>query len=159
MPATPRSERPAPSRESQAFVVILRAADALLRDVEALLKGSGLSQTQYNVLRILRGAGPQGLPCREIARRMITRDPDVTRLLDRLEASGLLTRGREPRDRRVVTSRISAQGLRALKQLDAPIARLHRRQFAHLSPRRLALLVRLIEETRARLTGRGVSRQ
>ena len=145
-----RESPPSQSRESEAFVFLLRTADALLREAEELLKKAGLSQTQYNVMRILRGAGPAGLPCREIASRMITRDPDITRLLDRLEARGLVTRGRERRDRRVVTSRITAQGLKALKQLDVPIAELHRRQFERLSGRKLGLLMRLLEEVRKR---------
>jgi len=145
-----REGLPARSRESEVFVLLLRAADALLREAEVLLKRSDLSQTQYNVLRILRGAGPGGLPCREIGRRMITRDPDITRLLDRLEARGLVTRGRERHDRRVVTSRITAQGLKVLKQLDAPINQLHRRQFERLSARKLGLLMRLLEGARER---------
>ena len=142
--------RQARSLESQAFVSLLRTADALLREVEESLKNSGFSQTQYNVLRILRGAGPAGLACREIGNRMITRDPDITRLLDRLEARGLVSRARERSDRRVVTSRITAQGLRMLKQLDEPISLLHRRQFRHIPARRLRLLVSLLEQARER---------
>ena len=138
------------SIESEAFVFLLRTADALLREVEEALKNSGLSQTQYNVLRILRGAGPAGLACREIANRMTTRDPDTTRLLDRLEARGLVSRARERSDRRVVTSRITAQGLRMLKQLDEPISQLHRWQFRHIPAKRLRLLVNLLEEARER---------
>ena len=142
--------RQARSLESEAFVSLLRTADALLREVEEALKNSGFSQTQYNVLRILRGAGPAGLACREIGNRMITRDPDITRLLDRLEAHGLVIRARERSDRRVVTSRITAQGLRLLKQLDEPISQLHRRQFRNVPARRLRLLVSLLEQARER---------
>ena len=138
------------SLESEAFVILLRTADALLREVEGVLKNSGLSQTQYNVLRILRGAGPAGLACREIAGRMITRDPDITRLLDRLEARGLVSRSRERRDRRVVTSRITAQAARLLKQLDEPVSSLHQWQFRHIPARRLRLLVSLLEQARKR---------
>ena len=145
-----REGSPGRSRESEAFVFLLRTADALLREVEELLKRSDLSQTQYNVLRILRGAGPGGLPCREIGSRMITRDPDITRLLDRLEARGLVSRARERHDRRVVITRITAQGLKVLKQLDEPINQLHRRQFERLSARKLGLLVRLLGEARER---------
>ncbi len=138
------------SLESEAFVLLLRTADALLREVEGVLKNSGLSQTQYNVLRILRGAGPAGLACREIAVRMITRDPDITRLLDRLEARGLVSRSRERRDRRLVTSRITAQASRLLKQLDEPVSSLHQWQFRRLPVRRLRLLVSLLEQARKR---------
>jgi len=138
------------SLESEAFVLLLRTADALLREVEGVLKNSGLSQTQYNVLRILRGAGPAGLACREIAGRMITRDPDITRLLDRLVARGLVSRSRERRDRRVVTSRITAQASRLLKQLDEPVSSLHQWQLRHIPARRLRLLVSLLEQARKR---------
>ncbi len=130
----------------ETFIAVLRAAKALLRDVELLVKPADLSHTQYNVLRILRGAGPQGLACRELAERMLTRDPDITRLLDRLEARGLVRRERERRDRRVVKTRITDEGLRILKGLDAPVAELHRRQLQRLPARRLRLLVRLLEQ-------------
>lgn len=132
----------------ETFIAVLRAAKALLRDVELLVKPADLSHTQYNVLRILRGAGPQGLACRELAERMLTRDPDITRLLDRLEARGLVRRERERRDRRVVKTRITDEGLRILKGLDAPVAELHRRQLQRLPARRLRLLVRLLEQVR-----------
>ncbi len=145
-----REGPPARSRESEVFVALLRTADALLREAEELLKRWDLSQTQYNVLRILRGAGPEGLPCREIGSRMITRDPDITRLLDRLEARGLASRVRERHDRRMVTSRITAQGLRVLQPLDAPINQLHRHQFERLSARKLGQLMRLLEQAQER---------
>lgn len=130
------------------FVGLLRAADALLRDLDQLLKPADLSSTQYNVLRILRGAGPEGLACREIGERMLTRDPDITRLLDRLEARGLVSRARERSDRRVVKTRITAEGLRILKPLDEPVAELHRQQLQHLPRRQLRQLLRLVEQVR-----------
>src|SRR2546426_9185122 len=109
MPARPngvtRSRRPARGLENEVFLNLLRTADALLRDVEQILKAVELSQTQYNVLRILRGAGRQGLACQEIGERMLTRDPDITRLLDRLEARALVSRARGRADRRVVETR------------------------------------------------------
>ena len=143
-----KTRRPARPLAQETFVAVLRAAEALLRDAELLLKPADLSHTQYNVLRILRGAGPQGLACREIGERMLTRDPDITRLLDRLEARGLVRRERERRDRRVVKTRITDEGLRILKSLDAPVAELHRRQLQRLPARRLRLLVRLLEQVR-----------
>ncbi len=143
-----RRQRPAQGFEDLVFLNLMRTTDALLREVEEMLKPAGLSHTQYNVLRILRGAGPQGLACREIGERMLTRDPDITRLLDRLEAHGLVTRQRERTDRRVVNTRITPQGLRILQELDEPIAELHRRQLRHLRAPRLQSLVRLLEQAR-----------
>src|SRR5271170_7033168 len=103
--------------EETAFLDLLRATDLLSRGPVAVLKQEDLSMTQYNVLRILRGA-PEGLPCGEIANRMITRDPDITRLLDRLEKRGLISRMRESKDRRMVMARITPQGLKFLGRLD-----------------------------------------
>ncbi len=140
--------RPLGSLEEEVFLNLQRTADAALRVFEELLKPSRLTHTQYNVLRILRGAGAQGLLCREIGERMITRDPDVTRLLDRLEARGLIARTREPRDRRVILSRITPAGLRLLTQLDAPVAELHRRRLAHLPRSRVRKLIELLESAR-----------
>src|SRR6266566_7863061 len=117
---------PFASREAEAYLSLLRTADALQTQVEARLKEFGLTGTQYNALRILRGAGPEGLACREIGERMITRDPDITRLLDRLEARGLLTRTRDQKDRRVITARITSEGRRLLEALDQPIAEIDR---------------------------------
>ncbi|MGA8231065.1 MAG: MarR family transcriptional regulator, partial [Candidatus Acidiferrales bacterium] len=96
---------------------ILGTADMLTRGAEWVLKNEDLSLTQYNVLRILRGAA-QALPCGEIASRMITRDPDVTRLLDRMEKRGLISRSRERRDRRVVLARLTPEGLKLVNRLD-----------------------------------------
>ncbi len=143
-----RQSRPFECLEVEATIGLARTADALLRDLEGLLKAGGLSPTQYNVLRILRGAGPEGLACGEIAERMITRDPDITRLLDRLERQGLVERARGTRDRRVVTTRICPAGLRLLKRLDRPVVELNRRRLGHLGPRRLRSLIALLEAAR-----------
>lgn len=137
--------------EDEAFVNIQRTADALMQGLAATLKPAGLSPTQYNVLRILRGAGPEGLACREIGERMITRDPDVTRLLDRLEERGLVARSRGAEDRRVIFTRITEVGLEILARLDAPIAALHARQLRHLGPERLRTLIGLLEAARGGL--------
>jgi DNA-binding MarR family transcriptional regulator len=134
--------------EEQAYINLLRTADALSRPLAELLKVAELSLTQYNVLRILRGAGPEGLPCRDVARRMVTRDPDITRLLDRLEVRGLVHRSREQHDRRVVTTRITDEGLKLLDRLDRPVADLHIRQLGHMSGDDLHALVRLTEQAR-----------
>jgi DNA-binding MarR family transcriptional regulator len=144
-----KQTRPFESLEVEAYVGLLRTADALLRGIEAVLKNAGLSPTQYNVLRILRGAGRTGLSCREIAERMITRDPDITRLLDRLEKRRLIARARGALDRRLILTRISARGLSLLKTLDQPVVAVHRKQLRHLGEKRLRRLVRLLEEARA----------
>lgn len=134
--------------EAQAFVSLLRSADLLSRDVEALLKPFALSAAQYNILRILRGAGPAGLACREIGCRLISRDPDITRLLDRMDARGLIVRARETKDRRVVKTRIADEGLRILAELDRPVAEMHRRQFRHFPAKKLRELSRLLDQVR-----------
>jgi DNA-binding MarR family transcriptional regulator len=130
--------------EDHVFVALLRAADTLTLQAEQLFKPAGLSGTQYNVLRILRGAEPQGLACRAIAERMISHDPDMTRLLDRMEKRGLITRARQTDDRRVVKTRITSAGLGALKALDAPVHEMHQRQFAHLAAKELKTLSNLL---------------
>jgi DNA-binding MarR family transcriptional regulator len=117
----------------------------LSRGVTQVLKTEDLSATQYNVLRILRGAR-EGLKCGEIGDRMITRDPDITRLLDRLERRELITRCRDTKDRRTVTARITTDGLEVLGRMDAPVREMHRKQLAHLGRKRLATLTELLRE-------------
>ena len=129
--------------EEAAFLDLLRTTDMLSRRLVPVLKTEDLSATQYNVLRILRGA-PEGLACGEIAGRMITRDPDVTRLLDRLEKRGLISRDRETKDRRTVMARITAEGLTLLSRLDEPVQAAHRKQLGHLGRERLRTLVKLL---------------
>lgn len=136
------------SLEARLFVAILSTADALSVEAEQLVKSAGLTGAQYNVLRILRGAEPDGLPCRAIAERMISHDPDMTRLLDRMEKRGLITRVRGTADRRVVLTRITSQGLSILKTLDQPIHELHIRQFRHMPQARLKTLAGLLEGLR-----------
>ncbi|MBZ5572393.1 MAG: MarR family transcriptional regulator [Acidobacteriia bacterium] len=114
-----------------------------------MLKPYGLSPTQYNALRILRGAGSSGLPCREIGERMINRDPDITRLLDRLEARKLVRRNRGPKDRRVIKARISSAGLDLLQSLDSKIEQFHRELLGHLSEQELGSLIRGLKTARA----------
>jgi MarR family transcriptional regulator, organic hydroperoxide resistance regulator len=132
--------------EDHIFVALVKAADTLALQAEQLFKASGLSATQYNVLRILRGAEPAGLACRAIGDRMISHDPDITRLLDRMEKRGLITRERQTDDRRVVKTRITAAGLAALKTLDAPVREMHKKQFAHISATKLKTLSELLSE-------------
>src|SRR5665213_2588342 len=125
--------------EEMAFLELCRTADMLSRPLSVLLKSEDLSATQYNVLRILRGA-PDGLPCGEIGNRMITRDPDITRLLDRLEKRGVILRSRESKDRRMVMARITPLGLKLLGRLDEPVQETHRKQLGHLGRDRLRAL-------------------
>jgi DNA-binding MarR family transcriptional regulator len=141
---------PAVPLEDLIFVALLRTADSLAQEAEQLLKAGGLSGAQYNVLRILRGAGPEGIACRGIGERMISHDPDMTRLLDRMEKRELITRERQAEDRRVVKTKITAQGLNLLKTLDQPIHDLHKRQFRHMNVSRLKTLAKLLEEIRER---------
>lgn len=133
--------------EEDVFVSLWRTADLLSRKVEKVLKAGDVSPTQYNVLRILRGA-PAGLACSELAKRMITRDPDITRLLDRLEKRGLISRCRETKDRRQVKTRISAEGLHLLAELDQPVNEIHRQQLGHLGREGLRALQGLLEKAR-----------
>src|SRR5208282_6941377 len=109
---------PFASLEEEAMLNLLRTADRLAGRSEGVLKAKGLTPTQYNVLRILRGVWPQGIACQEIARRMITRDADLTRLLDRLESRNLVQRQRQSGDRRVVHISITHGGLSLLAELD-----------------------------------------
>jgi len=142
--------KPFPAIEEEAFLNLQRTADCLMAGLAAVLKPADLSPTQYNVLRILRGAGNDGLSCREIADRMVTRDPDMTRLLDRLEKRALVTRSRENKDRRVITVRISAKALELLSNLQEPVEESHRRQLGHLGAERLRALIETLEEARER---------
>ena len=144
----PTTKRRPGSREEALFLDLLRTCDLLSRRPAQLLKTEDLSATQYNVLRILRGS-PEGLPCGEIAARMITRDPDVTRLLDRMEKRGLISRSRDNKDRRTVIGRITPEGLKLLVRLDEPIQEIHRKQLGHFGRDRLWALTELLSIARA----------
>jgi DNA-binding MarR family transcriptional regulator len=137
-----------PSLEEEAFLALVRTADHLQRRLSQMLKPHRLSPTQYNALRILRGAGSHGLACREIGNRMINRDPDITRLLDRLEHRSLIRRGRERNDRRVIRACITARGLDLLRGLDAEIAQFHRKLLGPLGEPQLESMIRLLEAAR-----------
>jgi DNA-binding MarR family transcriptional regulator len=135
-------------REEDVYLNMLRTVERLSRGVAETLAGADLTPTQYNALRILRGAGDAGASCTEVSERMVTKDSDVTRLLDRLDARGLISRGREAADRRRVVTRITDEGLRVLADLDAPVAETHHRQLGHLGDRRLATLDALLRAAR-----------
>jgi DNA-binding MarR family transcriptional regulator len=136
--------------EETAFLDLLRTTDILSRGLVEVLKTEDLSATQYNVLRILRGA-PEGLPCGEIASRMITRDPDITRLLDRMEKRRLISRCRETKDRRMVMARITPDGLKLLGRLDEPVEAAHRKQLGHLGRDQLRALTELLRSARSKV--------
>jgi DNA-binding MarR family transcriptional regulator len=143
-----RQRKPFASLEEETLLALMRTVDVLARPGEALFKSYGLSPTQYNALRILRGAGKAGLPCSEIANRMVTRDPDITRLLDRLERTHLVRRARDASDRRVVLARITQAGLDLLDQLNRPLAELNRKLLGSLGEEKLRALLALLEQAR-----------
>jgi DNA-binding MarR family transcriptional regulator len=140
--------RPFELVEEEALLNLVRTADVLSAAFVELFKPKGLSSTQYNVLRILRGAGSAGLPCGEVAARMITRDPDVTRLLDRMEKRKLIARRRDDKDRRVVCASITAVGLKLLAELDPLVQAAHRKQLNHMTAAQLRQLIELLELAR-----------
>jgi DNA-binding MarR family transcriptional regulator len=153
MSSRPNPSSPTTHLEDHLFVSILKTADSLSQEAEQLIKSAGLTSAQYNVLRILRGAEPDGLLCRGISERMISRDPDITRLLDRMESHKLITRERQKEDRRVIKTRITAEGLKLLKKLDRPVHEMHRNQFRHMPPAQLKQLAELLIEVRKREPG------
>jgi DNA-binding MarR family transcriptional regulator len=150
-----KQTKPFASLEVEAYLNLVRTADHLARELTALLKPYDLHSAQYNVLRILRGAGSDGLPCGEIGARMVTYDPDITRLLDRLERRGLVTRSRGQEDRRVVLVRITQAGttLLAKSDLDSKLLDGHKRALGHLGKEELTRLIDTLESIRDRLEG------
>ena len=143
-----RQRKPFSSLQQEAYLSVVRTTSALSDRVEDLLKPYGISATQYNVLRILRGAGEGGLCRNELRDRMLTRMPDMTRLLDRMEEAGFVTRSREREDRRMVLTRISARGRELLSELDRPMSDLHRDQLARLTDEQLKTLIDLLTAVR-----------
>jgi len=151
--------RPFESPRQEAFLNVIRTADHLMRRFEELLKPHNISATQYNVLRILRGmckgdhpeagGATDGTPCKTIAQHMLTREPDITRLLDRLETRGLISRQRDHEDRRVVHVRITADGLAMLKELDGPVSEFHNTQFPTMGETEITRLTDLLEKARS----------
>ena len=144
-----KQRKPFQSLQQEVFLEVLRTGHAMVQDLVDLLKPYGLTQPQYNVLRILRGAGTAGLATGEVGARMVaSREPDVTRLLVRMERSGLVRRERDPDNRRIVTARITRAGLRVLKALDQPVLDMHADQLEHMTRRELEHLATLLERAR-----------
>lgn len=131
-----------------AFRAVVKTAGHLERGFAELFKAHDLSLTQYNVLRILRGSGPEGATCGDVGENLLQHDPDVTRLLDRLDRRGLIERARDTKDRRVVRTRITKAGLALLADLDGPVDALHEKQLGHLSGERLEELSALLDVVR-----------
>ena len=143
-----KQRKPFASLEQEVVLNVMRTAGALRQGTTELLKPYDLSAPQYNVLRILRGAGDEGLPCSEVGDRLVSRDPDVTRLLDRLEKRGLIERGRSEADRRVVTATITKKGVELTNELDTPVTEMHADQLGHMKKKELKKLVALLEKAR-----------
>ena len=154
MPSRLREEikqsKPFRSLEQEAMLSIQRTDALLGYSLIEALKPYGVTPTQYNVLRILRGAAPKGLCREDIRERLISQVPDVTRLLDRMEEAGLVDRERDNADRRLVTTRITTEGLRVLAELDRPIAQIHEEQLGHMTKAELRSLIELLAKARQR---------
>lgn len=144
-----RQRRPFRSRAQEGLVALLRTTDLLRRALARVVEPHGITLQQYNVLRILRGAGPDGLPTLEIAERMIEQAPGITRLMDRLEAKGLVRRERCPHDRRQVLCWINPAGFELLETLEEPMARAGEECLGVLKRPDLHRLIRLLDEVRA----------
>ena len=140
--------KPSTCREEGVYLGIQTAAERLRAGFNDLFRSRDLTGAQYNVLRILRGAGKAGLSCREIGDRMINRDSDITRMLDRLESRGLIRRERQIDDRRVVLAFIAKAGLNLLTELDGPVQELHKLQLGHMSENELDALSKLLHRAR-----------
>lgn len=143
-----KQEKPFESLEQEVVLNVMRTAMEFRKGIAEVLKPFDLTVPQYNILRILRGAPEDGLPCSEVGDRLVTRDPDVTRLLDRLENRGFVTRGRSLTDRRVVNARITRTGHELADKLDDPIASVHTTQLGHMKKKNLRELVELLEKAR-----------
>lgn len=141
-------ERPFSSIEEEAILNLMRTTDCLHRVFQRRIREWGITSTQYNVLRILRGSHPQGLTCSAIGERMITAEPDITRLLARMKALKLIKQQRDKRDRRVVWTQISAAGLELLGKMDAEVTRTPKELLGHLDRKELVELIRLLETAR-----------
>ena len=143
-----RQTRPFASIEEEALLSIVRTNAVLLDEIELFLRPYGITSTQYNVLRILRGSEPDGLCRNDLRDRMLTRMPDVTRLLDRMQEAGLVTRERGDSDKRMVTTRVTEKGLQLLATLDPLVRERQREYFRGVSPEQLKVLIDLLQGVR-----------
>ena len=143
-----KQEKPFRSIHQEAELNLARTANLLSDNFERLVKPYGITGTQYNVLRILRGAEPNGLCRNEVSGRLLNRMPDATRLLDRMEEAGLVTRARSTEDRRLVTTRITEKGLELVNSLDDVVENEHKKRLGHLSDNELRTLIELLTSIR-----------
>ena len=143
-----KQTKPFTSLEQEVHLNIVRTSAMLMDDAEQLLRPYAITATQYNVLRILRGSEPGGLCRNELRDRMLTRMPDMTRLLDRMEDAGLVARAREEEDRRMVRSRITDTGLKLLAELDGVVLAEHKRRFQHVDAEQLRTLIEILTTIR-----------
>ena len=143
-----QQSRPFSSQAEEALLNLLRTADCLQRSMQRAIRAHGLTSTQYNVLRILRGAGPQGLTCSAISERMIAADPDITRLLARLKHMGFIRQQRDKHDRRILWTTLAPAGLHVLAEIDPLVERLPGEYLGHLSPAEIGEFIRLLELAR-----------
>ena len=143
-----KQSKPFATLEQEALLSIERTAAILNHGVADALRPYEITPTQYNVLRILRGAGEQGLCRNEVRDRLVAKVPDVTRLLDRMEEMALVDRERATDDRRMVFTRITRKGIQLLARIDAPVTSLHQLQLGHLGAKKLRTLIRLLAEAR-----------
>lgn len=143
-----QQSRPFSGLAEEALLNLMRTADCLQRNMQRAVRAHGLTSTQYNVLRILRGAQPVGLTCSAIGERMITADPDITRLLARLKKMGFIRQQRDKKDRRVLWTFISPAGLHLLAQLDPVVEKLPEQYLGHMDVAELDQLIRLLEQAR-----------
>jgi len=143
-----KQRKPFASLQQEAQLNIVRTSNLLADAFEQLLKPYGITGTQYNVLRILRGAEPDGLCRNEVRERLLNRMPDATRLLDRMEEAGLVTRSRDDGDRRLVTSRITRQGRRLVDDLDEIVEEEHQQRLGHLNEQQVKNLIKLLTMVR-----------
>lgn len=145
-----KQTKPFTSLAQEAQLSVIRTGALLMDEIEQFLKPYGITATQYNVLRILRGSEPNGLCRNELRDRMLTRMPDMTRLLDRLEEAGLVVRERQDEDRRMVRSRISSAGIELLAELDNVTQDEEKRRFGHLNDQQLRTLIDLLALARSK---------
>jgi DNA-binding MarR family transcriptional regulator len=142
------------SLEEELLVSLLRTTDLLHERFEHIIRPFSISMTQYNVLRILRGAEPKGRTCGEIGERMIAREPDVTRLLERMEKAGLIKRTRDSRDRRVVVTRITSAGLKLLDAMEPKLREIDG-LLKPMGERKIETTLKLLDEVRAHVRQEG----
>jgi DNA-binding MarR family transcriptional regulator len=141
-------QKPFASLEEEALLNLLRTSDCMSRAFQIKTRSWGLTSTQYNVLRILRGSQPHGLTCSAIGSRMIAAEPDITRLLARLKALHLVSQARDTADRRVVWTKITTEGMELLQKMDPTIEAAPAQLIGHMSRADLAELIRLLELAR-----------